>query len=174
MTDSPVNGKYSPAQTQAVKAETIGDIVAAQARLLEKAPTKTDLNDLQAVKTVLSSYMQECACAGCLPTFEGAAAMLGFSRRGLYDRLERYPDSELAAYLDRMRTMWTAMRIAAADRGAVGETLSIFLLLNSSQGFSNQHQIQIEQPAAPLPSATESDAARRRILEALPEWDGDD
>ena len=32
MTDSPVNGKYSPAQTQAVKAETIGDIVAAQAR----------------------------------------------------------------------------------------------------------------------------------------------
>ena len=175
MTDAPiVKARYSPAETQQIRQETVSGIVEAQARLLERAPEKTSLNDLAAVQRVANECMIECSRLGLIPNFELLAAALGYCRRGLYDYLERHPHTETSEYIDRLRTAWASMRQMAVDRGAADVTMSIFVLLNSGQGFTNQHQIRIEQPAAPLPSATESDAARARILASLPDdLDGD-
>lgn len=171
MANAPDKPRYSPAETALVRMEAISSIVDAQAKLLERAPMKTDLNDMAAVERVVSTYMQECARLGCIPNFEGAAAALGYSRRGLYDRIERYPDSDVAAYLDRVRTAWASMRQMAADRGAADVTMSIFVLLNSSMGFSNRHDIEIKQPESPLdlPPGATAEAIRKKYIMAIPD-----
>lgn len=163
---------YSPAETAAVKEATISGIVKLQTALMERAPEKTDLSDLKAVRQVANACMQKCADAGVLPNFEALAAALGYSRRGLYFYIEQRPDSETTIYIDRLRTSWAAMRQMAADRGAVGETMSIFVLLNSSLGFTNQHSIEIVQPASPL-EQMDTESARKKLIEAIP-FDDDD
>ncbi|MBR3017357.1 MAG: hypothetical protein IKH57_09830 [Clostridia bacterium] len=153
---------YSPAETALVRMEAVSAIVDAQTKLLERAPVKTDLNDMAAVQRVVNTYMQECARLGCIPNFEGAAAALGYSRRGLYDRIERYPDSDVAAFLDRVRTAWASMRQMAADRGAVDTTMSIFVLLNSSMGFTNQHSVELTQHDNPFDRTSMDDEVLAR------------
>ena len=165
--------RYSPEQTAMIRMETVSAIVEKQTGLLQRATTKTDLNDIDAVEKIVNNYMQQCAELGCIPNFEGCAASLGYSRRGLYDRIERHPESDVAVYLDRVRTAWASMRQMAADRGAADVTMSIFILLNSSLGFTNQHSVEISQPQNPLePGLSDTAAARQRILSALPEDDG--
>ena len=170
MANAPDRPRYSPQETALVRMETVSAIVDAQTKLLERAPAKTDLSDIAAVERVVNGYMQECARLGCLPNFEGCAAALGYSRRGLYDRIERHPDSDVAADLDRVRTAWASMRQMAADRGVADVTMSIFVLLNSSLGFTNQHQIEISQPKNPLdpPDEATAEAVRSKYLAALP------
>lgn len=153
---------YSPEQTAEIKRNTINEIVDIQSKLLEQMPTRTDLSDLSAVRAVAFDCMTKCAEAGIIPSFEMLAAALGYSRRGLYAYIERNPDTSTTDFIDRLRTAWAACRIAAADRGAVGETMSIFVLLNSSLGFSNQHQIEI--------SATTDDALDHRSVEEIREF----
>lgn len=164
---------YSPAETAEVRFQAVNQIVSAQARMLEKTPEKTNLNDLAAVQRVAVACMEECSNLGLLPNFETLAAALGYSRRGLYDYLERHGDTETASYLDRLRTAWASMRQMAADRGAVSETMSIFVLLNSSLGFTNQHSVEITQPKSPLdpPDAETAAAIRQKYIDALPEED---
>ena len=161
---------YSPAETALVKCQTIQQIVDAQSHMLDRAPEKTNLNDLAAVQRVASECMRKCADIGCLPNFEMLAAQLGYSRRGLYDFVERHGKTESAEYIDRLRTAWASMRQMAADRGAVSDTMSIFVLLNSSLGFTNQHTVEIQQPKGPLDDL-DAEAARERILASIPEPD---
>lgn len=168
MANAPDKPRYSPETTALVRMETVSAIVGSQAKLLERAPTKTDLNDVAAVERVVNGYMQECARLGCIPNFEGAAASLGYSRRGLYDRIERYPDSDVAAYLDRARTAWASMRQMAADRGVADVTMSIFVLLNSSMGFTNQHNYVLEAPRSPLESDMPVEDVNK-LVDSLPD-----
>ncbi len=161
---------YSPAETAAVRAEAVGEIVSSQLTLLTKSPTKTDLNDITAVQTVAEMLMQNCASIGVLPNFETLAAALGLSRRGLYRHLENHPESETSKYLDRLRTLWAGARQMAMDRGVSDPTTGIFILLNSHLDFSNQHQVEITQPRNPLEVSPETLAeSRRRYLAALPD-----
>ena len=166
---------YSPAETAAVRSATIGEIVAAQSTLLTKSATKTDLHDAETVRKVTENLMRRCADLGCLPNFELLAASLGLSRRMLYKHIENHPDDETSRYLDMIRTAWAGMRQAAADKGAVDVTASIFVLLNSNLGFSNQHQIEISQPQSPLESTPEViSKVRERIMAALPDINEDE
>ena len=159
---------YSPRETAEVRARTVGEIVRAQAALVEKNPTRVPLSDLAAVQSVATAMMERCAELGALPNFETLAAALGVSRRGLYDYSYRNPDSPTAQYLDRLRTLWAGMREMAADRGAADVTASIFVLLNSNLGFTNQHTVEIRQPDNPLHALTDSGAAAR-MIEAIPD-----
>ena len=156
-------------ETQQAKAAVIAEIVSSQAALFSKAPTKTNMNDLEAVQAVAAECMENCGRMGVLPNMEILAAALGYSRRGLYKYLECHPDTPTSEFLDCIRTAWAGMRIMAADRGAVDPTTSIFVLLNSSLDFSNQHNVLIETPANPLDGVnTDTAAARERLLSALP------
>ena len=101
---------------------------------------------------------------------EGLAASLGVSRRWLYQFLTDHSDEESAKFLEQFRTTSTAIRIAAADRGAADATISIFLLLNSSMGYTNDHRIELVQQTNPL-DVMDIEAARRRYLDELPQED---
>lgn len=158
---------YHPADTAEVRSQTVSEIVNTQVRLLERAPQKTPLTDTQSVQITAKAYMRECADIGVLPNAEGLAAALGYSRRGLYDYLEHHGDTPTAEFIDRLRTLWAGMRQMAADRGAVDATTSIFVLLNSSLGFTNEHKVTIAPAETPLQSF-DSAEARNRIIEAMP------
>ncbi len=166
---SPDKG-YSPARTQEARAQAVRDIVSTSSDLLSKSPDRTNLHDAQAVRAVAERMFQRCADAGILPSFEMLAACCGVSRRRLYAYVSENPDSETTALLDRLRTAFSACRIAAADRGAADASVSIFLLLNSNEGFSNEHKLEISQPRNSLEiSPDEIEKARARFLSALPE-----
>lgn len=162
--------KYGGAgETQAVRVKSVSDIVDLQTWLLERAKERTNLRDTEAVRRVAAEVMTECGRIGVLPNFEQLASALGYSRRGLYDFLERHPEEATVEFIDQLRTSWAAARQMAADRGVVGETMSIFVLLNSSLGFTNQHQIEFTANPGPLElSAADVDAVRQRYVEALP------
>ncbi len=171
----PRKGYGGAGETQQAKAAVIESIVSAQSVLYSRAMEKTNLNDVEAVKAVAASCMDTCGKLGVLPNFEALAAALGYSRRGLYKYLECHPDTPTSEFLDCIRTAWAGLRIMAADRQAVDPTTSIFVLLNSSLDFSNQHNVLIETPANPLDGVnTDTAAARERLLSALPDiTDGD-
>ena len=173
-TTLPAEGKrqYSPADTAAVRHQTIRDIVSTQAALIQRAPVRTDLNDLDAVRVIAEQCMRTCAEVGCLPNFECLAAGLGYSRRGIYDFCERHSNTPTAEYLDRIRTLWASMRQMAADREAANPTMSIFVLLNSSLGFSNVHNLEISTPRNPADDPNGLTAQDiDRIVSALPDVD---
>lgn len=164
---------YDASKTQAARAAAISEVVALQNSLLQKNPTKTDLSDVEAVRDVAESVMQHCAEAGVLPNVEVLAASLGISRRYFYDYLQHHKDSATAKYLETLRTGWAGLREMAMDRGAADATASIFILLNSAMGYSNQHTVEVVQPQTPL-EQTDTAAARARILASLPDdLDGD-
>lgn len=165
------NKSYSPETTAAVRSDVIGQIVSLQADMLIKSPIRTDLNDLEAVREITQRFMIKCAENGCLPNVESLSAALGISRRMFYKFLETHPESPTASYLDQVRTSWAGCRLMAADRKAVDPTISIFLLLNSSLGFSNQTKVEFTTPATPLDgfSQEQIEAARQRYLSSIPD-----
>lgn len=161
---------YDANQTQLAKATTISEIVAGTSKLLEKCSVRTNLYDTAVVKQVASEYLNSCSDIGVIPSMEGLAASLGVSRRWLYQFLTDHSDEESAKFLEQFRTTSTAIRIAAADRGAADATISIFLLLNSSMGYTNDHRIELVQQTNPL-DVMDIEAARRRYLDELPQED---
>ena len=167
------SSSYDAGRTQEAKRAAISAVLSAQAALSQKAPERTDLHDLAAVKDTVERYVSACAEAGIVPNVEGAAAALGVSRRRLYQVWDERPEDPVAVYLDKKRLEWASVRIALAERGAIDPTTAIFVTLNSGLGYSNRHDVLIEAPQTPF-EQTDTAAARRRILEALPEWDGDD
>nr|AHF27191.1 hypothetical protein [uncultured bacterium Contig1777] len=163
--------KYSGAsQTQQARRETVQTIVELSSDLLQKAPVQVDLHDTEAVRRSAREMMQHCAQCGILPSVELLAAACGGSRRRIYNFLQLHPDHPTSILLDQLRTAFSAARIAAVDRGAADSTMSIFLLLNSSEGFSNTHSVEIVEPRNPLAvTAEEINAARKKYISALPE-----
>lgn len=158
------------AETALVRQETVRDVVGKFA-MLTKSPERIDLNDTDKVKEVAERVVQRCAESGLLPSVELLAAALGHSRRNLYLFLANHPDSPSAQFIASWRTATVAMRIAATDKGAADSTLTIFLALNSAEGFSNAHQVEILPPSAPFgmdPTALED---LDKIVTALPDVD---
>lgn len=158
-----------PAETAMVRSSAVAEILSAQVDVL-KSREKVDLHDTEAVRLAAADYLQQCAERGTLPNLEGLAFRCGVSRRWVYEFLSKYPESETAKYLDLLRTGMASARISAMDKGAVDVTGSIFVLLNSSLGYSNNHQIELVQPTNPLDAAAgDAEAIRRKYLEAIPD-----
>lgn len=161
-------------ETQFARAEAISQIVAAQSALMTKRSVRVDLNNLQDVREAAGEYIETCANYGILPTVEGFSAVLGHSRRNVYKYLANHPDSETTAFIDSLRTSWAAARIAAADRGAASESVSIFVLLNSNLDFTNEHKIAIEPARTPFEVSTdEVESVRKKYLDTLPELESE-
>ena len=57
------------------------------------------------------------------------------------------------------------MRISAVDRGAVSETMLIFILLNGGQGYTNKHDIEIAKSGNPFDrTSMDNEALARKNL----------
>lgn len=156
-----------PEQTAAVRALAVSDSIDSLIDTMKRNPERTDLHDVGAVQRMATIYMETCRDKAILPTLEGFACVLGVNRRWIYQFIKQYPESASAMLIRQLQTGWAAVRIAATDRGAADKTMSIFLLLNSDQGYTNEHQITIEPPRSPL-DTLKPEAARLRHLDALP------
>lgn len=161
---------YSPALTEKVKRAAVTEIVTAGREMLIKSPTKIDLHDIEQLVNVTDEYLSRCIRIGVLPSIQGVAAACGVSRRMIYKYLEEHEGTPSADYLERLRSAFTQMRIEAVDKNAAKEVMSIFLLKNSSQGFRDKIDFEPVQPNNPL-SDLDVEAARRRLIEAIPEED---
>ncbi len=136
---------YSPAQTQVVRSETIRQIVGSKRELLEKSSVRVSLQDTDAVRQAADRYLSHCTEYAVLPSFVGLAATLGISRMYLYRFLDQHRDSDTGRLLEQLRSLFTDARITAADRNAAPESLTIFLLKNGNEGFSDKHEVDMAQ-----------------------------
>ena len=176
---------YSPAVTQETKAQAIRQALSGQKDLMVRSPDRVDIGDVEAVETAAKKYIADCSTAGILPNIEGLCCVLGFSRQWLYQFLKEKPNSDSAAYINRLRMAWTSLRISLAERQILSAPTTIFLLKNSGMGFADVPLDNTETPMQIDPnrpswaygmSESEYAAASRKriadIIAALPEPDG--
>ena len=164
-------GKYSPALTAQVRMQNITDIVTAKREMMRKSPDRIDLRDIEAVKEASDAYLSHCIEYSVLPSFQGLSAFFGISRVALYKHLDRYRETDTGRYLEKLRSLYTDCRITAADRGSCPESLTIFLLKNGNEGYTDKQEVALT-PERPTPFADlDADEARRRLLLSLPEED---
>lgn len=180
----PEEQPYSPAVTQETKAAAIRQALNGQKALMIRSPDRVDIADVEAVETAAKKYIADCSTAGILPNIEGLCCVLGFSRQWLYQFLKEKPNSESAAYINRLRMAWTSLRISLAERQILSAPTTIFLLKNSGMGFSDVPADNSETPMQADPNRPEwaygmseseyAEAARKRIaamVASLPEPD---
>lgn len=162
--------KYSPAQTAQIKESQIRDIV----RSYNVLPSKRiDIKDVNLVKACAYNYIEKCADSGIIPSFEGLCYVMGCSRKWAYEFCRLHPEHETSKYLDEYRTQLGAIRVAAAERGAIDPTFTIFILKNSGLDYSDKHEITFEQSNILESMNEDSEKAKQRILESLPEIEGE-
>lgn len=138
-------------------------MLGSQLALSKKAPERTDLHDLDAVRETVEQYIRACVDAGFIPNIEGMAAALGISRRRIYQIWDERPDDPVALYLDRKRLEWASARIALAEKGAIDATTAIFVTLNSGLGYTNRHDVTVEMPPqGPFAGSAQDDEALAR------------
>ena len=163
-----------PEQTAAVRSEIIRDVVKAQAGLLFARPTnKVHLNDIEEVINATREYVELCIEKGVIPGFQGLAVLFGVSRNALYDFLRKKPDSPSGIFLEKARCAFTAARQNAVDRGGASEAMSIFLMKNSYQSYTDKVEITPVDNRSPL-DEMDADAARQRLIDSIPAEDDDD
>ena len=160
--------RYSPELTAQIRKAAVADVLLAQTDLLRKSETKTDLNNLDAVKRVADQYIETCASVGICPAVEGLFAQLGVSRTYGYRFLREHQKSETAEYLNRLRLMWTSTRMALGESRVLDPALTIFILKNSDLGFADKHEIEVAQQVTPLDTLDEQ-TSRARWIGTLPE-----
>ncbi len=164
--------RYTPTKTAMIRAEIVQKTVTQHLDLLQKAPIRTKLSDPEQVKRTAEEYFHKCQDYSIPPSVEGLCLALGMSRNNFYKWLDRHPESEGAEYCDYLRTGINAIRIALCDQSIINPAALIFLLKNggSSEPYVDKVELQAVTPESPLANL-DAEAARRRILESLPEPD---
>jgi len=103
---------------------------------------KVNLNELNEVKMMTTEYMQACKLAGIFPSFEGLATSFGMSRQALYFWVHRHPESDTAAFLEVVQTVFADILQNAALFKNADNILTIFLLKNSNLGYEDKTTIE--------------------------------
>lgn len=171
----PTEGKVAryggAGETAEVRAQTVREILRVQSGLLFEKPTeRVHLNNVAEVIAACKTYVDICLEKGLIPGFQGFATICGVSRNALYDFLRKNPDSPSGIFLEKMRTAFMATRQNAVDRGAAAESMSIFLMKNSYQDYTDRMELTPAQPDNPLKDM-DAEAARARLMAAIPEDD---
>ncbi len=149
----PAKQRYSPALTAQIKNQMISDLVEAQRVMIGKHTTGIDLADFDSVCAVTDEYMAQCADMKITPSIEGLCGCMGISRPWLYEYLQRHGDTPSAKFIDRLRTMWIAGKIALAEKGALDAGMVVFQMKNSSLGYSDAQKMEIIVAQNPDPMA---------------------
>lgn len=174
--------RYSPALTAQIKNQMISDVVEAQRVMLGKHTTGIDLNDFESVQLVTDEYMKHCADLKITPSIEGLCGCMGLSRPWVYQYLQTHGESESAKFIDRLRTMWIAGKVALAEKGALDAGMVVFQMKNSSLGYSDAQKMEIIVAQNPDPMANrpawaygmEESEYVKKMIEALPDPDDEE
>lgn len=158
-------------QTQEIRKQTVGNIVKAHRQMLSQG-IKVILSDVDQVESAAEGYMAVCENTGILPSLEGFAGYCHVSRYWIYEYCIKHRGSPSADYIETLKTMWGAARIAASERGAASEATSIFVLKNSGLNMTDKVEISPSDNHGPLVDL-DADQARKRIMDAIPAEDDD-
>lgn len=168
---------YDAKQTAEIRTQAIKNAISAQLSRAVKAPVRTDLNDLSAVKEVAERYIEKCSECGVLPSYEGLACCLGISRNYAYEYPRKHPESATTAYLDNLRLGMASLRMALAENKVIDCASAIFILKNSGFGMADRVEIPVQEHTSPF-SECDSEEARQRLIEKyiadIPEPDEDE
>ena len=151
-----------------IKAQQFTDALNQQMELLAgvKKNGKIDLNDITAVETTATRYIESCKRAGVVPTILGLSAALGYSRKTVWQYITQHPGSRSAQYLDALRSAFAAVLAQLGLTRNTSEAVSIFLLKNSGQGLTDKTELDISaHQESPLGEKTSTEELRRKYLE---------
>lgn len=171
--------RYSPMQTAAIKNQMISDVVEAQRVMLGRHTTGIDLNDFESVRLIADEYMKHCADLKITPSIEGFCGAMGLGRSWVYEFIRQHGDTASAKYIDRLRTMWIAGKVALAEKGALDAGMVVFQMKNSNLGYSDAQKMELIVAQNPDPMANRprwayglsDDEYYKRLIEDLPDDD---
>ena len=163
--------RYTPALTAQVRMQNITDIVQAKKEMLQKSPDRINLHDIVEVQRASEQYLEHCIKYSVLPSFQGLSAFFGVSRVYLYKFLDKHRETPTGRYLEKLRSLYTDCRITAADRGSCPESLTIFLLKNGNEGYSDKSEFTITPEKPDQLADLDAEEARKRLLLAIPDED---
>lgn len=151
-----------------IKAQQFTDALNQQMELLAgvKKNGKIDLNDVTAVETTATRYIESCKRAGVVPTILGLSAALGYSRKTVWQYITQHPESRSAQYLDALRSAFAAVLAQLGLSRNCSEAVSIFLLKNSGQGLTDKTELDISaHQESPLGEKVSTEELKRKYLE---------
>lgn len=107
---------------------------------------------------------------------------MGLSRPWVYQYLQTHGESESAKFIDRLRTMWIAGKVALAEKDALDAGMVVFQMKNSSLGYSDAQKMEIIVAQNPDPMANrpawaygmEESEYAKKMIEALPDPDDEE
>ena len=145
-------------QSDSYKKAELSSLIANEKALLQAAHAnrKIDLKDVGLVQELTYRYMTACENAGAVPTISGLASAFGISRQWLREWLITHPSEPSAAFIEAAKTSFSNVLLQAGLRRDVDNILTIFLLKNSGQGYSDQQEVTI------IPQVTEPSSAEIR------------
>ena len=108
---------------------------------------KVDTRSLEEVEAVAMTYLEGCRQTGTIPSFEGLAVAMGYSRRNLYYILQNRTDA-VADFLDCCRTMFADIIQIASSKRLADNATSIFILKSmTGMGFTDKADQPIDTTA---------------------------
>lgn len=145
---APKKGNYKEISDQ-LKSEALGAAIDQQLGLLATAKQRgrVDLNNVDEMEAIATAYMTSCKQAGVYPTMLGFAAACGYSRKTIYEYINRNTGKS-AQYLDNLRSSWAAIIAQMGLARQCSESVSIFLLKNSGQNMADRAEIDIAPKAS--------------------------
>ena len=87
---------------------------------------KISLSDLKAVQEQTLLYMRACAETGSIPSFMGLCRSLGYSRRAIYDCIDRRTYPKTSDWLEMARDTFSDILAESALTNNVNATFAIF------------------------------------------------
>ena len=108
---------------------------------------------------------------------------MGLGRSWLYQFIRQHGDTESAKFIDRLRTMWIAGKVALAEKGALDAGMVVFQMKNSNLGYSDAQKMELIVAQNPDPNAnrpqwayglSEEEYTKKIVEEMEMLYDGDD
>lgn len=152
------------------RAERTSEIVAGELNNLvssmNRAPCRYD--DLATIQARTLEYLQGCVAAQTVPLIESWAVSLGISRKCLYEWFDRSKNTEVAEFLERVRSAIISANMGAAYAGATNPVVTIFYSKNAF-GFSDRTEVNINAQSTvdPMGDQTPAEELQRKYLEAI-------
>ena len=142
-------GNYKEISDQ-LKLDALDGAIQQQLSLLAdvKRRGKVDLNSVDELEAVATSYMNSCRAAGVFPSMLGFSAACGYSRKQVYEYISRHGGTPSAEYLDALRCSWAAIIAQMGLARQCSEAVAIFLLKNCGQGMHDKAELDISTTRA--------------------------
>ena len=104
---------------------------------------RVNLDNLEEVAGVARRYLRACERSGSVPLFSALCCALGYSRKHVYG-IMRSRSNKVTDFLSVMQTLFASVLQQVGLSRRCSEAVSIFLLKNSGQGYSDKQELVID------------------------------